>query len=45
MRDITARLAYMLYLSLVIALVVVLNMAAFWLLIEFGPDVIDCLLS
>lgn len=45
MRDVTARLAYMLYLSLVIALVVVFNMAAFWLLIEFGPDVIDYLLS
>lgn len=45
MREIAARLAYMLYLSLVIALVVVLNMAAVWLLIEFGPDVIEYLLT
>ena len=45
MTEITARIAYMLYLSLVIALVVVLNMAAFWLMIEFGPDVIDYLLT
>lgn len=45
MSDVTARLAYMLYLSLVIALVVVFNMAAVWLLIEFGPDVIEYLLT
>lgn len=45
MTEITACLAYMLYLSLVIALVVVFNMAAFWLLIEFGPDVIEYLLT
>lgn len=45
MRELTARLAHMLYLSLVFALVIAFNLAAIWLLIEFGPAALGYLLT
>lgn len=45
MRELAAHLAHMLYLSIVFALVIAFNIAAIWLLIEFGPVVLDYLLT
>lgn len=45
MRELAAHIAYMLYLSLVFALVIAFNIAAIWLVIEFGPALLDYLLT